>query len=142
MKQFKLKLASVAEVNDAINGFTANNRLDFELQWDFEEFLAVIKEPVERFNNEKQKVVEEIGAKVDGGWKFNPFILDERMKEAGEKEIKFEAKPILISAIMSELARKKAKGNSVEINGIELRVLREFGVIVDDPAPEEEKKKK
>jgi len=141
MEQFKLKLASAAEVNDAINGFTANNRLDFDLQWDFEEFQSRISEFAERYNKEKQKVVEEIGTKVDGGWKFNPFILEERMKDAGAKEIEFEAKPIVKSAIMGELARKKAKGESVEITGIELRVLKENGVLVEDPAPKDKKKK-
>lgn len=140
MTKFKLELASVVEINDAINGFTGNNRLDFDLQWDFEEFMSAIKESAERYVEEQQKVIKEIGEEVDGGYKYNPMVLAQRMEKTGKKEISFQAKPILMADITAEITRKKAASQAVEISGIEMRVLRKHGVIVDKI--EEEKKPK
>lgn len=130
-QHFKKKLASVVNISEAIASVCVN-RLDFDLQWDFDEFSDAIKEPVERYNKEKQKNIEEIGVQEGGGWRFNQYILAERMEKQDSKMIEFDATPISLEVFKAEIERKKKAGATVEIDGFSLRALKQEGVLVSE----------
>lgn len=139
-QHFKKKLVSVVNINDSINSLCAN-RLDFDIQWDFDEFLNAIKEPVERYNKEKQKVIEEIGTKKGNGYEYNTLVLSDKMDPIGKKIIEFDATPISLDAFKKEMERKKRAGMPAEIDGFSLRTLRDEGVIVvENEKPVKDKK--
>ena len=120
----KLELFEIVEAYQSFDAILKNNEIKFSLAWKLADVIEPLKKHVERFNEERNKIIKEFGTEQpDTG----QFIVEKAKISAFETKLNEVGKTSVEIKNVAKIEKKELLESEIKINrAVNLKALKLF----------------